>query len=190
MRWILANRSSSRHHPHNKIVGGGFFSGFVSMRVSDAWELLGLGNGAASLDGMRVRIARYRQMAPGEDPEIGCVLIRDPRFFPDDISKAPPLGFAGHIVQGKGYNLAEPSARSYFGDLLELLLGVGGGGPGPAMASARAGVRRSAAGALPAGPAGVQGRGPRCLPRVLRDHRHAHPAGPAGRPRPPGHPRR
>jgi len=80
VRWILANRSSSRHHPHNKIVGGGFFSGFVSMRVSDAWELLGLGNGAASLDGMRVRIARYRQMAPGEDPEIGCVLIRDPRF--------------------------------------------------------------------------------------------------------------
>jgi putative restriction endonuclease len=112
------------HHPHNKIVGGGFFSGFVSMRVSEAWELLGLGNGAASLDGMRARIARYRQMAPGEDPEIGCVLIRDPRFFLDDVSVAPPPGFAGNIVQGKRYNLADPSTRSYFGDLLDLLLGV------------------------------------------------------------------
>jgi hypothetical protein len=28
------------HYPHNRIVGGGFFSGFVSMRVSEAWELL------------------------------------------------------------------------------------------------------------------------------------------------------
>jgi hypothetical protein len=80
------------HYPHNKIVGGGFFSGFVSMRVSDAWELLGPGNGAASLDGMRNAIARYRPTAPGEDPEIGCILIRDPRFFPYDAAMAPPPG--------------------------------------------------------------------------------------------------
>ena len=112
------------HYPHNKIVGGGFFSGFVPMRVSDAWELLGLGNGAASLDAMRAQIARYRPIAPGEDPEIGCVLIRDPRFFPEDVTVAPPPGFAANIVQGKGYDLAEASARSYFGDLLELLLGL------------------------------------------------------------------
>ena len=32
------------HYPHNRIVGGGFFSGFVSMRVSEAWELLGWRN--------------------------------------------------------------------------------------------------------------------------------------------------
>ena len=33
------------HYPHNMIVGGGFFSGFVPMRVSEAWELLGPGTG-------------------------------------------------------------------------------------------------------------------------------------------------
>lgn len=72
------------HYPHNRIVGGGFFSGFVSMRVSDAWELLGWGNGAASLEELRTQIGRYRKVPimSGEDPEIGCLLLRDPRFFP------------------------------------------------------------------------------------------------------------
>jgi putative restriction endonuclease len=59
------------HHPHNKVVGGGFFSGFAFMRVSDAWSLLGPGNGAASLEEMRAQITRYRALAAGEDPEIG-----------------------------------------------------------------------------------------------------------------------
>ena len=31
------------HYPDNRVVGGGFFSGFVFMRVSDAWELLRAG---------------------------------------------------------------------------------------------------------------------------------------------------
>jgi putative restriction endonuclease len=112
------------HYPHNRIVGGGFFSGFVPMRVSEAWELLGPGNGAVSLQEVRSQIARYHPIGPGEDPEIGCVFIRDPRFFPDDATAAPPPGFAPNIVQGKGYDLAERSVASYFGELLQLLLGV------------------------------------------------------------------
>ena len=112
------------HYPHNRIVGGGFFSGFVPMRVSDAWELLGPGNGAASLLEMRGQIARYHPIDSGEDPEIGCVFIRDPRFFPDDAAPAPPPGFAANIVQGKGYDLAGRSVAPYFGELLQLLLGV------------------------------------------------------------------
>lgn len=49
------------HYPHNRVVGGGFFSGFVSMRVSDAWELLGAGNGANSLIELRDQISRYHR---------------------------------------------------------------------------------------------------------------------------------
>lgn len=112
------------HSPHNRIVGGGFFSGFVRMRVSDAWELLGWGNGAASLAEMRAQIGHYRTIAPGEDPKIGCVLIRDPRFFPDDATAAPPPGFATSIMRGKRYDLAESSVAPYFGELLHRLLGV------------------------------------------------------------------
>lgn len=27
-------------HPHNRVVGSGVFSGFVALRVSEAWEFL------------------------------------------------------------------------------------------------------------------------------------------------------
>jgi putative restriction endonuclease len=65
---------------------------------------------------MRAQIARYHPIASGENPEIGCVLIRDPRFFPDGAAVPPPPGFAPNIVQGKGYDLAGHSAAPYFAE--------------------------------------------------------------------------
>jgi putative restriction endonuclease len=96
------------------------------MQVSDAWELLGWGNGAASLDELRTQIGQYRKapIVSGDNPEIGCVLIRDPRFFAEDATAGPPPGFTGSIMQGKRYDLAERSVEPYFGELFQLLLGT------------------------------------------------------------------
>ena len=55
------------HYPQNQIVGGGFYSGFVPMRVSEAWELLGPGNGAPSLAELRDQIGRYRKAPIGPE---------------------------------------------------------------------------------------------------------------------------
>ncbi len=90
------------HYPHNRVVGGGFLSGFVSIRVSDAWELLGPGNGASSLLELRAQISRYHPISPSEDPEIGCVLIRDPGSSARNRCLPAPPGFTANIVQGKG----------------------------------------------------------------------------------------
>jgi len=30
------------HAPHNRVVGGGFYSGFAALRVSEAWQMFGL----------------------------------------------------------------------------------------------------------------------------------------------------
>ncbi len=113
------------HHPHNKVVGGGFFSGFVRLRVSEAWEFYGQTNGAVDLEQMRRRIGHYRRQAihPGEDPTIGCVLVRDTRFFPPNEVVAPPPEFAPNIVQGKTYDLGTFHSASYFEHLLAQLLG-------------------------------------------------------------------
>jgi hypothetical protein len=113
------------HAPHNRVVGGGFYSGFTALLMSEAWQMFGLANGVASLDEMRMRIARYRRepMAPSEDPEIGCVFVRDVTFFPEGMAHDPPPGFALNIVQGKSYDMADVQVSQYFGDLMQLVLG-------------------------------------------------------------------
>jgi putative restriction endonuclease len=114
------------HYPHNQVVGGGFFSDSARLKVSEAWEFFGEANGAASREEMRARIGRYWRtpIGPGEDPVIGCLFVRDVRFFAARDGVAAPPGFARNIVQGKSYDLADPSAGSYFADLLWLTLGV------------------------------------------------------------------
>jgi putative restriction endonuclease len=72
------------HAPHNRVVGGGFFGGAVRLPVWEAWDLLGPANGAVRLEQMVDRIVHYRRepLAPGEDPVIGCIFLRDVTFFP------------------------------------------------------------------------------------------------------------
>jgi putative restriction endonuclease len=113
------------HHPHNRVVGGGFFSGFAALPISAAWDYFGIDNGVQSLEQMRTRVARYRRapIGPHEDPEIGCVFVRDTVFFPPDATAGPPPDFATNIVQGKGYDLAVDVYGGYFQDLLARLLG-------------------------------------------------------------------
>jgi putative restriction endonuclease len=112
------------HYPHNRVVGGGFYSGFAQLRISEAWELFGEGNGAESLDQMRMSVGAYRHqpIAVDEDPIIGCIFVRDTAFFPEDRPADPPPAFASNIVQGKGYDLADRSSASYFEELLRRLL--------------------------------------------------------------------
>lgn len=113
------------HHPHNRVVGGGFYSGFARLPISEAWELFGEGNGAASLQQMRSAIGSYRHqpIPPREDPIIGCIFVRDTRFFAADADVGPPPDFAPNIVQGKGYDLADSAYTGYFGDVIHRLTG-------------------------------------------------------------------
>jgi putative restriction endonuclease len=98
------------HYPHNRLVGGGFFSDSARLRVSEAWEFFGEANEVVSIEEMRARIGRYRKAPIGvdEDPVIGCLFVRDVRFFPDTAIVNPPPQFAPNIVQGKSYDLADP----------------------------------------------------------------------------------
>jgi putative restriction endonuclease len=110
--------------PHNRMVGGGFFSAYVPMRLSQAWDLFGEGNGAANLEDLRALITRHPSAGLDHDPEIGCVLLRDVRFFPVDGTADPPPGFARSIQQGKRYDMSDAAVSGYFGELLQMLLGA------------------------------------------------------------------
>jgi putative restriction endonuclease len=111
------------HYSHgNRIVGGGFLSGWASLPMSRAWEFFGQDNGCATETEMRQRIRKYRgKLDGGRDPEIGCIMLRHVRFFdPDEAPSAPP-GWAGNIVQGRGYDLGSPEG-SYVEEVLVQLL--------------------------------------------------------------------
>lgn len=103
-------KTHARDEPSNRIVGGGFFRGFVRLRMTEAWRFFGPGNGADSLTEMHARITRYRRRSEQlEDPEIGCIILGDCTFLPPARSLPPPDDFAPAIVSGKGYPLVSGS---------------------------------------------------------------------------------
>ena len=94
------------HSPRNFIAGGGFFAKFVPLPLSLAWEAFGIGNGVYSLEEGRRRISKYRRMpiGPQEDPNIGCIVLAEPFFFPQELWIPMPSDFSLTIVRGKGYD--------------------------------------------------------------------------------------
>lgn len=94
------------HWPDNQLVGGGFFSGYASLTVHEAWDLFGEGNGVGSEAELATAIARYRKEAPDVRTVIGCVLLRDLFFVPVEQTLDAPDDFAKNIVSFKGYDLS------------------------------------------------------------------------------------
>ena len=126
----------SHYRDGNRIVGGGFLSGSVSLPMSQAWEFFGPDNGCSSLAEMRTRIGKYDRNRTNEaDPEIGCVMLRDVHFFPNGEQPEAPPDWSPSIVQGKGYDFASASG-SYVEQVLAALLAsyrenpLDDGGPG------------------------------------------------------------
>lgn len=102
------------HAPRNSIVGGGFFAHSTRLPVSLAWEAFGDSNGVRSLAEMRSRIERYRRTptAPHEDYTIGCILLEQPFFLPEDLWIPAPEDWHPNIVQGKTYDLRAEAGRA------------------------------------------------------------------------------
>lgn len=94
--------------PHYAIGGFGFFAAKSVLPASIAWETFGIKNGARTLVEMRARIARYRSkpFGPHDDPNIGCLLIREPQFFGRSNWVPQPSDWGKQSVQGAGYDLS------------------------------------------------------------------------------------
>jgi putative restriction endonuclease len=104
------------HSPRNFIAGGGFFAHFSQLPVSLAWDAFKEANGAATFEEMRAQIEAYRRgkSTPGEDFRIGCILLSQPFFLPEDEWIPAPKDFAPNIVSGKRYDLTiEPGLSIY-----------------------------------------------------------------------------
>jgi len=102
------------HAPRHSLVGGGFFAHATRLPVSLAWEAFGEANGATSLAEMRTRIEKYRKAPaqPHEDYTIGCILLEQPFFLPEELWIPPPPDWHPNIVQGKTYDLRAEAGRA------------------------------------------------------------------------------
>lgn len=111
------------HSPRNFIAGGGFFTKFVQLPLSLAWEAFGIANGVHSLDEGRKRISKYRRVpiGPYEDPNIGCIVLAEPFFFPQDLWIPAPSNFSLNIVRGKGYDSEDSAGQGLWMRVVERL---------------------------------------------------------------------
>ena len=98
------------HSPDNFIVGGGVFAHENLMPCSMAWEAFGEANGAASFDEMRSQVAKYRQIdTTGQnDFQIGCRILTQPFFLPEELWIPVPKNWSPKIVNYKRYSTEEP----------------------------------------------------------------------------------
>jgi putative restriction endonuclease len=99
------------HSPEDYIVGGGVFLHFTFLPYTLAWETFQEKNGVASLDEMRRRIEHYRHESVDLNARIGCILLREPFFFPNDLWIPSPPDFGRSIQQGKNFDTASGTGR-------------------------------------------------------------------------------
>src|SRR5215475_9642903 len=84
------------HSPRNFIAGGGFFAKFLTLPVALAWDAFGEGNGAQTFADVKQRISKYRRapIGPYDNPDIGCIILVEPFFFPEPEWIPSPVDFA------------------------------------------------------------------------------------------------
>lgn len=131
------------HSPRNFIVGGGFFTKFLRLPVSLAWEAFGEANGARTLDEVRVRIGKYRTEPIGEteDPVIGCILLEEPFFFNESDWIPSPPDFKGPTQTGKSYDMLSGTGLMLWKEVTARLEKARVKNLGPATVAAQQGAR-------------------------------------------------
>ena len=109
------------HSPRNFIVGGGVFARADILPVSIAWDAFGIKNGAASLLEMRKRIAYYRNEPDDyrHDYSIGCRILTQPFFLPENQWIPVPASWSPHIQQGRTYDTSQGDGRRLWDAILQ-----------------------------------------------------------------------
>lgn len=142
--------------PFRRIGGFGTFARYVELPDWLAWETFGTANGASTSDQFVALVDNYRGRrddAPtghhpaGPSPalrRVGCILVTEAHFLPDEAHVAEPKGWAGSIVAGKSLDLTEGEGLRIYENCLTAArsLGLGDAGALIAEPGARYGAPR------------------------------------------------
>jgi putative restriction endonuclease len=103
--------------PNNHIAGGGYFIKFSILPISIAWESFGSKNGAATQEEFEKLIRPLTPDPTARDPEIGCTVLAEPFFWPDEIWIKDPVGWSGNIVRGRHYDTSEQEGAALWSEV-------------------------------------------------------------------------
>jgi Predicted restriction endonuclease len=92
------------HAPHHVVVGGGYFVRFTVLPCFLAWEAFGEKNGVTSLPELVQRMTRYRHSQQTSGSEIGCNILVEPFFFPEEDWIPIPENWSPPIQRGLTYD--------------------------------------------------------------------------------------
>jgi putative restriction endonuclease len=109
--------------PYNHIAGGGYFVKSTSLPLSIAWETFGSKNGAVSRNVFESMIRKFIVDPSVRDPEIGCTVLSEPFFWPQELWIPEPTGFAGNIVRGRYYETTTPIESHLWNQVQERISG-------------------------------------------------------------------
>lgn len=93
--------------PHNHIVGGGYFSHFTVLPLSQAWDFFGEENGASSYRQFAELIASNAHAAAGAERLIGCTVVSNVFYLPREAWVPVESLFPKPIMVGKQYDSSE-----------------------------------------------------------------------------------
>jgi putative restriction endonuclease len=96
--------------PHNAICGFGYFARYSRLPDWLAWDAFNVGNGCDSLREMRERIGaireRIRYKGQTGDSSIGCIIVVQPQFFPQERWIPQPSDWPARLQSAMRYDLA------------------------------------------------------------------------------------
>jgi putative restriction endonuclease len=112
------------HSPKNYIAGGGFFVRHATLPCSIAWTAFGEKNGVSDFARFRARIHKYRRAEqPQRDPVVGCSILTEPFFWPEEQWIPVPADWSPNIVQGKSYDDTAAVGAALWQDVVSRLQG-------------------------------------------------------------------
>lgn len=104
------------------VCGFGFLVDAMKMPAWFAWDTFGHKNGAPSEQEMYERIGRYRKPPAGmpfRQLEIGCLIVVQPVFFPEDQLVAAPEDWKRNVVRGAYYDTDAGVGARLWADCME-----------------------------------------------------------------------
>lgn len=110
--------------PHNAIGGFGLYFHSSPFPALSAWNAFGEKNGVSSYAELVERCVRYRRnlrkpnLEPGQDPEIGCVLIVQPIFFKKQDWIPQPADWQKNTISPSTYDLTKGEGARIWSECL------------------------------------------------------------------------